>query len=201
MKHEPNDLTPAQAKDQMRQNLKNLREQIPPDLYESASQGIWDIFRATPEFHKAKSIGAFASTDGEINTYSLLEGILSSGKNLYLPRVVKDKTHFDFYPVTNLKIMQPGAFGILEPTGTKAADWAELDLVLVPGLAFDRHGNRLGFGKGYYDRVLPLLRKSTLIVGLAYSFQMVDEVPVSTEDVPVKALLSEKGFSHCDKKA
>ena len=197
MKHEPDDLTPAQAKEQMRENLRKLRAQIPPELSESACQGVWDIFRTTPEFQRAKGIGVFASVPDEINTYLILEGVLSSGKRLYLPKVVKGKTHFDFYPVSDIKTLAPGTFGILEPTGLKPADWTELDLVLVPGLAFDRQGNRLGFGKGYYDRVLPLLKKSTLIVGLAYSFQIVDKVPVSTEDVPVKALLSEKGFTHC----
>ncbi len=199
MKNEQNNLTPDQAKNQMRENLKKLRAQIPSELSESACQGVWDIFRTTPEFQKAKGIGVFASVPEEINTYLLLEGVLSAGKRLYLPKVVKGKTHFDFYPVNDIKKLAPGAFGILEPTVPKPADWSELDLVLVPGLAFDRHGNRLGFGKGYYDRVLPLLRKSTLIVGLAYSFQIVDKVPVSTEDVPMKALLSEKGFFHCHK--
>jgi 5-formyltetrahydrofolate cyclo-ligase len=199
MKKETQDLTPAEAKEQMRENLRRLRAGVPSDLSEAACLGIWDNFRSTPQFRKAKGVGAFASTPGEINTFPLLEGILSAGKRLYLPRVVKGKTHFDFYPVSDLKNLEPGAFGILEPTGHKPAAWDELDTVLVPGLAFDFKGDRLGFGKGYYDRVLPLLKKSTLIIGVAYSFQIVDKVPVSTEDVPVKALLSEKGYFPCHK--
>lgn len=186
-------------KDQLREKLKKLREQIDPGLYEAASQGIWNILSKQPEYHKAKSIGAFASTPGEINTYSILEGTLSLGKKLFLPRVVKDKTHFDYYPVHDFKQLSTGAFGILEPSGTHHVAWEEIDLVLVPGLAFDRKGNRLGFGKGYYDRVLPLLKRSALTIGLAYSFQIVDQVPVTPEDFPVKALLSEKGFMECSK--
>lgn len=74
-----------------------------------------------------------------------------------------------------------------------------MDLVLVPGLAFDRKGNRLGFGKGFYDRVLPHLKKSCLVVGLGYSFQLVDQVPVGTHDAPVKFVLCENGFFPCSK--
>ncbi len=190
-------LSPQEAKNKLRAELKQLRNQIEPGLAETASVGVWNLLRTTPELHKAKGVGAFVSVSGEIDTYPILEGLLEEGKRLYLPKVVKDKSHFDFHPIHKLEKMAPGAFGILEPTGTQAAEWSELDLVLVPGLAFDRHGNRLGFGKGYYDRVLPLLPKSTLIVGLAYSFQMVDQVPVTPEDVPMKALLSEKGFTFC----
>jgi 5-formyltetrahydrofolate cyclo-ligase len=191
--------SPDEAKSQLREKLKRVREQVDPALAEAASQGVWNIFNSLPEFHRAKAIGAFASTPSEINTYSILEGTLKLGKKLYLPRVVKDKTHFDYYPVHDFKQLAKGAFGILEPVGHHPAAWEELDMVLVPGLAFDKRGNRLGFGKGYYDRILPLLGKSALSIGLAYSFQMVDQVPVTPEDVPVKALLSEKGFWFCAK--
>src|SRR5208282_3279592 len=121
----------------------------------------------------------------EINTYSILEGSLELAKKLYLPKVVKDKNLFHFYPVLDFKTLAKGPFGILEPSGNKPADWEEIDLVLVPGLAFDRTGNRLGFGKGYYDRVLPQLKKTTLTIGLGYSFQIVDKLPAEPHDVPL----------------
>ena len=122
---------------------------------------------------------------------------MESGKNLFLPRVVKDQTHFDYYLVKDLKNLTTGTFGIPEPAGGHPADWAELDLVLVPGLAFDPKGNRLGYGKGYYDQALPLLKKTTLTIGLAYSFQILDHVPASGQDIPVQGLLTEKGFQSC----
>jgi|SRR5581483_1172569 len=182
------------SKDPLREKLKKLRAQVDPGLAESASQGVWNILKSLPEFHKAKGIGAFASIPTEINTYPLLEGSLDSGKKLYLPKVVKDKTHFDFYPVRDFKSLVKGSFGILEPTGLKPANWDEIDLVLIPGLAFDLTGNRLGFGKGYYDRVLPLLKKTALTIGLGYSFQIVEKIPAEPHDIPLKAVLSEKGF-------
>ena len=183
----------------LREKLERIRSQVSPPIAEAASQGVWNILRGLPEFKKAEGIGAFASTSNEINTISILQGVLGLGKKLYLPRVVKDRTHFDYCQVQDLKNLEAGAYGILEPTDRRSVEWAQLDLVLVPGLAFDRKGNRLGFGKGYYDRILPNLKKSALTVGLAYSFQIVEQVPFTSDDVPMKALLTEKGFTACGK--
>ena len=155
----PNPASPKDEKSALREKLKMIRDSGGPGLDETASQGTWNILKDRPEFHKAKGIGAFASIPHEINTYPILEGTLSSGKKLFLPKVNKEKSCFEFYPVTDLKNLKLGPFGIQEPTSPKAAGWEELDLVLVPGLAFDREGNRLGFGKGFYDRVLPQLKK------------------------------------------
>lgn len=187
------------SKSPLRDKLKQLRDQVDPAFAESASQGVWNILCQLAEFAKAQGIGAFASTPSEINTYSILEGSLELGKRLYLPKVVKEKSFFHFYPVQNFKTLAKGPYGILEPAGNKPADWEEIDLVLVPGLAFDLTGNRLGFGKGYYDRILPRLKKSTLTIGLGYSFQIVEKIPAEPHDIPLKAVLSEKGFQYCSK--
>lgn len=185
------------GKDQLRDRFKKIRAETNSGMAESASQNVWSFLRNLPDFDRAKGIGAFASIPGEIDTLSILEGVLGLGKKLYLPKMEKDKSHFIFYPVTDLKNLAPGAFGIMEPTGRHPAAWEELDLVLVPGLAFDPMGNRLGFGKGYYDRALPSLKNSALTVGLAYSFQIVEQLPADQGDVPVKALLTEKGYQIC----
>jgi 5-formyltetrahydrofolate cyclo-ligase len=189
--------SPMDEKSELREKLKLIRDSVDSGLAETASQRVWNILKGRGEFQKAKGIGAFASIPHEINTYPILEGTLSMGKKLYLPKVSKDKSSFEFFPVTDLKNLTPGPFGIQEPTAAKAADWGDLDMVLVPGLAFDRKGNRLGFGKGFYDRVLPRLKKNCLIVGLGYAFQLVEKVPTRTHDFPVKAVLCETGFLSC----
>jgi 5-formyltetrahydrofolate cyclo-ligase len=189
----------AESKKQLREKIKIIRAQVDSSLAEAASIGAWNVLRDLPEFKKAKTLAAFASTPSEISTYPILEGSLHLGKKLYLPRMAKGQEFFEYYPVVDLKNMTYGAFGISEPTGTQPAPFGEIDLVLVPGLAFDRSGNRLGFGKGYYDLALPKLRKNSLTIGLCYSFQFLEKVPTEPSDVPVKALLSEKGFSYCSK--
>ncbi|HJT23704.1 MAG TPA: 5-formyltetrahydrofolate cyclo-ligase [bacterium] len=187
----------SESKANLREKLKKVRDQVDPALAETASQGVWILLSRLPEFNKAKGIGAFASTPGEINTYPILEGVLASGKKLYLPRVAQERTHFDYFPVPDFKNLSTGAFGILEPTGIHPAAWEDIDIALVPGLAFDLRGYRLGFGKGYYDRVLPLLKKNALTIGLGYSFQIVEKIPDEPHDAILKAILSEKGFHHC----
>jgi 5-formyltetrahydrofolate cyclo-ligase len=186
-----------QTKALLRERLKQIRAQVTPDMAEAASQNVWNALSGFHDFKNASGIGAFVSLPSEINTFSILEGSLKTGKKLFLPKTVKDKTHFDFYPIHDFKNLTTGAFGVLEPNGNHPADWNELDLVLVPGLAFDPQGNRLGFGKGYYDRMLPRLKKTTLVIGVAYTFQIVDQVPHTSEDFPMKALLTEKGFTNC----
>jgi 5-formyltetrahydrofolate cyclo-ligase len=193
-----NSLDPInQNKALLREKLKQIRAQVTPDMAEAASQNVWSALSGLNDFKNASGVGGFVSLPSEINTFSILEGTLKSKKKLFLPKTVKDKTHFDFYPIHDLKNLISGAFGILEPAGSHPSDWDELDLVLVPGLAFDHEGNRLGFGKGYYDRMLPHLKKTTLVIGVGYTFQIVDQVPHTSEDFPMRALLTEKGFQFC----
>lgn len=189
--------SPMESKAALREKLKKIRDQVDPALAETASQGVWVHLSRLQEFQKAKGIGGFASAANEINTYPILEGTLSLGKKLYLPKISPDKTHFDYYLAADFKSLVVGPFGILEPSGNRPAAWEEIDLALVPGLAFDIQGHRLGFGKGYYDRALPLLKKTALAVGLGYSFQIVEQVPSEAHDVLLRAVLSEKGFHFC----
>jgi 5-formyltetrahydrofolate cyclo-ligase len=96
-----------------------------------------------------------------------------------------------------LKKLIPGRFDILEPPMGTALPPAEIDLILVPGLAFDNRGHRLGYGQGYYDRFLSLLKPECFILGVAYSFQIVDKTPNVEHDIPVNAVLTEKYLMLC----
>ena len=193
----PSESSINESKAQLRDKLITLRTQIGRDFIEVASQSTFHLLQGNADYKKAKTVAAFASTKGEIDTYPLLEGIMASGKKLALPHVSKDKTQLRFYEVTDLKKLSPGEFGILCPEPVHAVPVDKIDLILVPGLAFDRKGFRLGFGKGYYDRVLPQIRPDAISIGLCYSFQVVDQVPVAAHDIPVKALLHEKALEYC----
>jgi 5-formyltetrahydrofolate cyclo-ligase len=193
----PSESSINESKAQLRDKLITLRTQIGRDFIEVASQSTFHLLQGNADYKKAKTVAAFASTKGEIDTYPLLEGILASGKKLALPHVSKVKSQLRFYEVTDLKKLSPGEFGILCPEPVHAVPMDKIDLMLVPGLAFDRKGFRLGFGKGYYDRALPQIRPDTISMGLCYSFQVVDQVPVTSHDIPVKALLHEKGLEYC----
>jgi 5-formyltetrahydrofolate cyclo-ligase len=186
-----------ESKAKLRKKILDLRALIGNDMSEMASQSTWALLQKNADFKKSGVVAAFASIRGEIDTYPILEGVLAAGKKLALPHVSKDKTQLRFYEVKDLNGLTPGEFGILCPEPVHAVAMDKIDLILVPGLAFDRKGYRLGFGKGYYDRALPNLRPSALSVGLCYSFQLVDSVPAGTHDIPVKALLHEKDLEYC----
>jgi 5-formyltetrahydrofolate cyclo-ligase len=186
-----------ESKIKLREKLLALRAQIDRDLVEVVSQSIWSLLQQNADYKKSTMVAAFTSIRGEIDTYLILEGILAAGKKLALPHVSKDKSQLRFYEVKNLNHLTPGEFGILCPPPIHAVPMDAVDLMLVPGLAFDHQGFRLGFGKGYYDRILPHMRPDAVSIGLCYSFQVVDQVPAGTHDIPVKALLHEKGMEYC----
>lgn len=85
--------------------------------------------------------------------------------------------------------LKEGAFGIMEPCGEVFADYQAIDLAIIPGMAFDRQGNRLGRGKGYYDRFLPLLLPYIYIIGVCFPFQLLDDIPTEEHDIKMDTVL------------
>lgn len=142
-------------------------------------------------FRKAKAVLCYVSLPYEVETRRLIEQMLASGKRVIVPRVqgrtlLLSEVHD---PVADLA---PGAFGVLEPTPKtiRPVRPDELDLALVPGLAFDRRGHRLGHGHGYFDRLLARLPETVPTVGLCFSFQLLDCLPTHPHDQAVDALVS-----------
>ena len=136
----------------------------------------------------------YNSVRGEVETGRIREAYLAAGATLYYPCVMEGGT-LEFRPHRNGDGWVEGPYGIPEPPRLpgRPARVDGFDLVLVPGVAFDRKGNRLGQGLGYYDRFLARLPGDVLRVGLAYSDQVVPEVPVDEWDVPLHALATEEG--------
>lgn len=111
----------------------------------------------------------------------LLASADSTGKTILLPRVTSE-TDMELRLYTGPDDLSCGAFGIMEPCGALFTDYSRIDLAVIPGMAFDRHGHRLGRGRGYYDRFLPLLPRAYKI-GVCFPFQLVDAVPTDPTDV------------------
>ncbi len=136
----------------------------------------------------------YCALAGEIPTERIRHAYLSAGVRLYYPRVAGKGT-LAFYPHREGDGWETGPYGILEPSISAGVEplLSGWDIIVVPGLAFDRRGNRLGRGFGYYDRFLGSLPGSVLRVGLACASQLIPEVPVEAWDVPVHALVTEEG--------
>ncbi len=138
-----------------------------------------------PQIKKAKSILLYYPHKNEINTLPLINIFLKQGKTVLLPKVQNQ----DIIPVIfkDFSQLKEGYAGIKEPEGESLPP-EEIDVVIVPGVAFDKKGHRLGYGKGYYDRFLSKTNASK--IGLAYDFQIVDNLPAEEHDIPLDFIIT-----------
>ncbi len=152
------------------------------------SRKIEERLFALPEFKSAFTVMFFASFRSEVETGSMIRRALNCGKRVILPKVKgKDLALFEIKDFD--KDVSPGAWGIREPVESHPIDLGAIDLIVAPGTAFDERGNRMGYGAGFYDRILSSYKGGT--VALAFEVQIVPNVPVSAHDVPVKKIVTE----------
>ncbi|MGE5631427.1 MAG: 5-formyltetrahydrofolate cyclo-ligase [Caulobacteraceae bacterium] len=135
----------------------------------------------------------------EVKTDSIISYCLENGKNIYVPVCIPETHELVASRIVSLDDLHSGFYGIREPGlhSIRLSDSRLLDLILVPGVAFDKSGNRLGFGAGYYDRFMSRLGSGVKKVALAYSFQLVDQVPSGEYDVPLDFIVTEKEIINC----
>ena len=170
---------------------KRLRRRIRGSVADAARDvSIWEQLESLPEFSRADSILLYWSMPSEVGTHSFLSRWYGK-KKLYLPKVVGDGLEIREYIPEDL---EEGYRGIMEPS-SQAPSVTEVDLVVVPGMAFDARGNRLGRGGGFYDRLLPSL--SCPKVGVCRSVQLVDEVPVQEWDQKVDIVITPSNCYIC----
>lgn len=141
------------------------------------------------QFNKAQALALYAPIRGEVDTAEIQHAALAAGKCLCYPRI--DQEHLGFFQVKCAAELVLGHFGILEP-GPASRELApeDLDLILLPGVAFDRRGFRLGYGRGFYDRFLTKSQFSGVKVGFGYNFQLLDCLPVERHDQPMDLLVT-----------
>lgn len=136
---------------------------------------------AHPRVKAARVVLAYYSLPDEVATHELVGRLAESGKTVLLPRV-RDGQTMTLHRYVSPASLQESAWHILEPVGPEYTDFGSIDVALVPGMAFSPEGGRLGRGRGYYDRLLPLL-DNAYTIGMAFGFQMVSEVPTGKYDV------------------
>jgi len=180
---------------------KRLRQQVRQRIVamqnqQEASQQIIVNLQQLDVYRSAAAVHVYVNLPGEVQTQTLLTQLLASGRRVYVPYCVAGN-RLQLFHLKNQSELTPGAYGILEPTAelqadaARRGDAAELDLIIVPGVAFDRSGGRLGRGKGYYDRLLATRRSDATVAALAFDCQLVPQVPVSTHDQPMSLIVTE----------
>jgi 5-formyltetrahydrofolate cyclo-ligase len=180
-------------KNRIRTEIKTALSAMTPADAASASSAAAARLIAEREFADARSVMIFLPIPGEIDPLDIARAAWSQGKRVTVPKI-RAPGVMDAVEIHSLdKDLAPGAMDILEPISDKALAVGELDLIVAPGLAFDRRGNRLGRGGGFYDRFIAL-HSGCLVCGLAFDEQLLDEIPFEPHDQPVNMLTTNIEF-------
>lgn len=174
----------------IRAALLAQRKHLSLDTCLHLSLMVQERFLQLPEFAAARSLALYSPILNEVFTEEIFDQALKLNKRVVCPRV--QGAGMEFFPVNSRDDLQAGNFGILEPRGDRSIPIAELDLLLVPGVAFDQTGHRLGYGKGYYDRLLHQRSAGCRLVGLCFEFQLLPILPAEAHDIPMDLLVTEQ---------
>lgn len=177
-------------KREIRRKIKTMRQMLSEAEKISAAREVFDRLEQTAAFLMADKVLMYHSLPDELSTLEFLRK-WGERKHFYLPRV--NGVNLDILPYDESRL-ELGSFHIEEPTGNDTVDVDEIELIVVPAVAYDRRGNRLGRGKGFYDRLLSEARATK--IGVGYEFQLVDELPTEPHDVPVDYVITQSMTIH-----
>jgi 5-formyltetrahydrofolate cyclo-ligase len=179
------------SKQQIREQVLKVRRSVAPGEIMRLSDRITRRLLSSPEFQSAKVVASYVAKEDEAQTQSIIEEAVRMKKRVLVPRTDPATLSLNFSEITSLGELAVGTFGILEPpAGRREVPLSDADLILVPVVAWDSKGNRVGYGKGYFDRELKS-RGDALVAGLAFEFQKHDIIPTNSEDVKLDMLVTE----------
>lgn len=201
---------PHPDKSALRQRILQARDALNESQRQEGSRRIVERVVSRSDFIAASGVHCFISLPGEVNTEGIFEACWSMGKSVYVPYLIHGERRLGWARRERGDALVAGQMNLLEPLpeNREEAPLREIQLLLVPGVAFDRKGGRLGYGKGYYDKFLGLFpqfdvsnsRNTTLSgtnsppkIGLAFSVQIVDAVPQDSWDLIMDAVVTELG--------
>ncbi|MBA1334246.1 MAG: 5-formyltetrahydrofolate cyclo-ligase [Firmicutes bacterium] len=187
-------------KTSLREKIMKLRQDLGPEASHRYSMQIARRLFDTELYKKSHSIMAYMSFRSEVDTGHIIRYSLNSGKRIIIPITQKETRTLLLSEIRDPDSeLVPGSYGILEPLPGHMKPYAkeDLDLILVPALAYDPRGFRLGYGAGYYDRFLSALKKPVPTIGLAFEIQVLTEVPTEATDIPVDYIVTENRIINC----
>ena len=192
-------------KKRLREKLLKRRDAIPSELKSVKESAIEERLFAHEVFKKAQSILMYVSFRSEVDTRKFLDDIISLGKKLVLPLVDTRHRVLKLYEVKSSDELKPGYMGIPEPGvfRYRRCSLKDIDLVIIPGTGFDPTGNRLGYGGGYYDRLLSMESKELSdvehipTIALAFEEQIGEEIPSEPHDIKVDMIITDRRLIQC----
>lgn len=190
--------TPPKGKQELRNEFLRVRSAVAPLQREIWNRRIAELFAGWPVYQQCRSVMFYVATADETATAGLIEDALHRGKEVYAPLLGNKYGEMSAAVIGSLQDLIVGKYGLKMPKPDSAtlAAGESIDLVVVPGVAFDRTGNRLGMGAGYYDRFFSRTRHAVRL-GLAWGCQVVAAVPCEPHDIRMHYLLTETGIIAC----
>ncbi len=176
------------------------RDGLDCDSRQEKNRLIADKFLALTEYQQAETVLFYVSFRSEVGTHSLIEHVLKQGKQVAVPKVFREIRRLKLYRITSMDELVSGYHGIYEPPADvdrEVLDTGSIDIIAMPGVAFDASGCRVGYGGGYYDRLLKTVSSKTVRVALAYKTQIMEKVPVEPHDQRVNKIVTENGVITC----
>lgn len=184
--------TAHMTKGEIRSRMRARRALVDDPTRIAASGAITAALLDLPEFQQAREVAIFLSLPRELETGPIIAACHRLGKRVCVPAWDPESRAYAFARLRPEAGVVPGPHGVPEPAHREPIDPQQIDLVVVPGLAFDRRGGRLGYGGGYYDRMLPTCRADCFKVGVAYAWQVVEtELPLRAHDARVDRVITD----------
>jgi len=188
-------------KQSLRQSIIALRGELPAHERARLSRAVIEGICRLPQYQAARTVLGYLNFGAELAAEMLVQHALAEGKRVLLPRVNRASRHLELYQVQDLRHdVAPGLWGIREPVAERCIREEALgtvDFILLPGVAFTRDGARLGYGGGFYDRLLEHMPDRPALVAGAFGLQVVAEVPQEPTDRKVEWLVTERETIHC----
>lgn len=183
----------------IRNSILVKRNSMTSDEIREAEKLILDNLMMLEDFTKAENVFCFLSFRSEVPTKVIIDYCKQQGKNVYIPACIDETKEMIISKYDEEVKLAPSKYGVMEPTPDtiKISDRNILDIAIMPGAAFDKRGYRIGYGAGYYDKFYAHAEKNISKIALAYSFQIIDEVPENEFDIPVDYIITEKDTITC----
>ena len=194
-------VTSQATKSGIRKNIIALREQLSPDSRAALSSTITARLLQLPEYRQAGAVLGYMNFGAEFASEFWIRQVLAEGKRLALPRVNHHTNQLDLYWVNDLENhLAPGLWGIREPVVERCERLNtpnEVEFALLPGVAFSRNGARLGYGGGFFDKLLARMAHRPALAAAAFALQIVEHIPQETTDVKVGWIITEQETIAC----
>lgn len=178
-------------KKELRKIMKSKRKNLSKNEQELLNNEVFLKFTNSDYYKNSKNIFIFVSYNDEVDTHRIIRKALEDKKTISVPKVISQDEGMVAIEIHSLNDLEPGSYGILEPKKhCKVVDPKTIDLAVIPGLAFDLNGGRIGYGGGFYDRFLMCVSDNCNKIALGYDFQIVKCVPMEPNDIRINGVIT-----------